>query len=45
MSDVSIESGTDFVTIVALISGERGTVLRLNMTDNVHPVYGLKPAV
>ena len=45
VSDVSVESGTDFVTIVALISGERGTVLRLNMTDYVHPVYGLKPAV
>ena len=45
MSDVSVESGTHFVAIVTLIPRERGTVLRLNMTDNVDPIYGLKPAV
>ena len=43
--DVSIESRTKFVTIVALIARELGAVLGLDMTDNVHPIYGLKPTV
>ena len=45
VSDVSVESGTQFATIVALVSRELGTVLGLDMTDNVHPIYGLKPTV
>ena len=43
--DVSIESRTEFVTKVALIARELGAVLGLDMTDNVHPIYGLKPTV
>ena len=43
--DVSIESCTEFVTIVALIARELGAVLGLDMADNVHPIYGLKPTV
>ena len=43
--DVSIESRTKFVTIVALIARELGAVLGLDMADNVHPIYGLKPTV
>ena len=45
VSDVSVESGTKFVTKVALVAREPGTVLRLDMADNVHPIYGLKPTV
>ena len=45
VSDVSVESCTQFATIVALVAGELGTVLGLDMTDNVHPIYGLKPTV
>ena len=43
--DVSIESCTEFVTIVALIARELGAVLGLDMADNVHPINGLKPTV
>ena len=45
VSDVSVESGTQFATIVALVARKLGTVLGLDMADNVHPIYGLKPTV
>ena len=45
VSDVSIESGAQFATIIALVTRELGTVLRLDMADNVHPIYGLKTTV
>ena len=45
VSDVSVESCTQFATIVTLVARELGAVLRLDMTDNVHPIYGLKTTV
>ena len=43
--DVGVERGAEFATVVALVARELGTVLGLYMTDNVHPIYRLKPTV
>ena len=43
--DVGVERGAEFGAIVALVARELGTVLGLDVTDNVHPIYGLKPTV
>ena len=43
--DMSVESCTEFIAIVAVVAREIGTVLGLDVTDNVHPIYGLKPTV
>ena len=43
--DMSVESCTEFIAIVAMVAREIGTVLGLDVTDNVHPIYGLKTTV
>ena len=43
--DMSVESCTEFIAIVAVVAREIGTVLGLDVTDNVHPIYGLKTTV